>query len=110
MPIPRLALQVRIEILGCTSVLTLPGGREGDRWHERICDRPAEHTCINCGEGVCIRCTLPCYECGENLHEMCREDHGEETGHAVDVPPRPALIAILEREVNRVCAVVDGQS
>jgi hypothetical protein len=106
MSVPRLALEVHPETLSCTSVLTVPGRH--DRWQEQLCDQPAEHVCVNCGDGVCIRCTLPCYQCGEDLHEMCRQDHAEETGHSVDVPVPIALRALLEREVDRVCAVVDG--
>ena len=41
--------------------------------------------CIDCGCGVCIRCVLPCFECGEPLHDHCRDEHAK-GGCRVDGP------------------------
>jgi hypothetical protein len=88
-------MTIQLQTLTCTEVLSIPGRQ--DRYQEQVCGKDAEHECVNCGEGVCIRCTLPCYECGENLHDMCRADHAAETGHSVDIPPSETLLALLEK-------------
>lgn len=49
-----------------------------------FCKREAEHECAYCGEPVCIRCTDPCFECGEHLHDHCRDDHAKEAKHQID--------------------------
>lgn len=51
-----------------------------------FCRKPADHECAYCGLPVCIRCTLPCFECGLQLHEDCRDDHAKETKHSIDIP------------------------
>lgn len=56
--------------------------REGDL----PCGIPSERLCASCGSSVCIRHTSPCYQCAADLHDDCREDHGIETGHAIDLP------------------------
>lgn len=55
-----------------------------DRNH--TCSTPTDQICGYCGEPVCIRCTLGCYECAVPLHEECREDHGKDMKHSIDVP------------------------
>lgn len=74
--------EVRIEALRCAE-LANPG------YDEIECGRLAEHECSACGEGLCIRCTDPCYQCAEHLHTHCREEHAKASGHAVDAPPGP---------------------
>lgn len=49
-----------------------------------FCGKQAAHECTDCGLGVCTRCTLPCYECGEHLHDDCRDEHKRRSGHDVD--------------------------
>lgn len=71
-----------IHPLCCTAVEIVPGRK--DAWDEHDCGRAAQYVCISCGDGVCIGCDLPCFECGEHLHDMCRENHADETGHDVN--------------------------
>lgn len=48
------------------------------------CGRTAEQVCVSCGDGVCVRHVLNCYQCGQPLHDDCRDDHRVETDHNVD--------------------------
>ena len=97
--------------------------------NNKLCGNAAEHLCGYCGDGVCIRCTLPCYECGVHLHDgMCRDDHAKETGHSIDVPKysqaseldadqydaefrqgQLLLAALLDRKIERIVAIVEDR-
>jgi hypothetical protein len=82
--------------------------------HGDECRAEAEHECNYCGRGVCIKCALACYSCGEQLHDECRDDHAKETGHQVDSPrksgePQP-IVAILDQPAefaDVLCALLD---
>jgi len=54
--------------------------------HGDECRTLTSELCIDCGCGVCIRCALPCFECGQPLHDHCREEHAKSSGHRVDGP------------------------
>lgn len=75
------------------------------------CRQPAEHECIDCGRGVCIRCTDPCFTCGFHLHTDCRDEHAKEAGHPVDPPKKPGnridrIIAEETAEVEKLIHLV----
>lgn len=100
----------------CASLLSVPGRQ--DRWETQECNRPAEHKCVQCVEGLCIRCEVTCYECGGRLHEECRTAHAECTGHDVDGLAHQGglgrisaktLIALLDQEIDRISVIVDGR-
>lgn len=72
------------------------------------CGKDAQHLCADCGLGVCIGCSDPCYDCGQHLHPECRDFHAKETLHVIDAPKKPLYGQLIDREVDRVCAIVDS--
>lgn len=64
-----------------------------------FCLKPAELICEYCGLGVCIKCNLNCYQCGQPLHDHCRDDHAKESGHKIDLQGQTIndLMSIAER-------------
>ena len=84
-----------------TKVLVMPLLCAGLDWNRDECRDKAEFECFYCGRGVCIRCTEPCYTCGEHLHSDCRDDHAKEAGHPVEVP-KPER----EHRLNRIDAQI----
>lgn len=80
----KLSVELQQPTLPCEAVTGLIG-REPYR-EPIFCQRPATLVCDYCGDAVCIRCTDPCFECGENLHDQCRDDHAKETKHSIDIP------------------------
>lgn len=72
------------------------------------CGEPTDKECAYCGLPVCIRCTLPCYECGLDLHDGCREDHAKESGHEVDMVR--LRLSGIDVFVDRVMAIVERAS
>ena len=93
---PSLRLEVLQQRLTCTSLV--PGRK--DRWEP--CDRPTEHECVCCHDGICLLCNLNCFTCGEPLHDACREDHEQEAGHAVDQPPKKPshFVTLAHRRID----------
>ncbi len=98
----QLSVEVQADNLTCCAV------ELGDIY-DIECGADAEHECVHCGGGVCIRCTDPCFTCAENLHTHCRIFHELEAKHPVDIPkPVHPFIAGIDALVDRVIAIVDG--
>jgi hypothetical protein len=67
----------------CTAEIGAPGRQ--DRWQTKPCGKRTDMVCAHCGEAICISCSLPCYQCGFPLHDECREEHEQKTGHQVEL-------------------------
>lgn len=78
-PSPSLDREVLAEEpIRCAEIVA--GGTQGDGIE---CGRPAEK-CSECGYGVCDKHNDPCYEKACRLHEACRAEHFQATGHALE--------------------------
>lgn len=73
------------------------------------CGEFTKDECAYCGTGVCIRCQLACYQCALPLHDFCRADHAEESGHQVDFPSA-RFEAVMNTYVDRVMGIVEKAS
>lgn len=60
--------------------------RSPDSANHSLCNSSISvQACAYCGDGVCVRHSVPCYQCAEWLHESCILEHAKETGHQVNI-------------------------